>query len=170
MATVNFVTLSHSSAGYDSYDKLNRMFTGEKRRVVRSRIQDLTDYAPDQLQHMFKNDITCKSLFRVGDDIVLLEAYPQRDTRLFVECKVATAKAQSQKNKSDLAEYILDEVDRYITRILIRLLKRLFFWLCSRIKRIFTVWRAVRRRLMLCAAEFTAVARDFCLSGRILRL
>lgn len=66
MTTVNFVTLSHSSAGYDSYDKLNRMFTGEKRRVVRSRIQDLTDYAPDQLQYMFKNDITCKSLFRVG--------------------------------------------------------------------------------------------------------
>lgn len=54
MATVNFVTLSHSSAGYDSYDKLNRMFTGEKRRVVRSRIQDLTDCAPDQLQYMFK--------------------------------------------------------------------------------------------------------------------
>lgn len=114
MTTVNFVTLSHSSAGYDSYDKLNRMFTGEKRRVVRSRIQDLTDYAPDQLQYMFKNDITCKSLFRVGDDIVLLEAYPQRDTRVFVECKVATAKAQSQKNKSDLAEYILDEADRKI--------------------------------------------------------
>ena len=58
MATVNFVTLSHSSAGYDSYDKLNRMFTGEKRRVVRSRIQDLTDCAPDQLPYMFKNDIT----------------------------------------------------------------------------------------------------------------
>lgn len=114
MATVNFVTLSHSSAGYDSYDKLNRMFTGEKRRVVRSRIQDLTDYAPDQLQYMFKNDITCKSLFRVGDDIVLLEAYPQRDTRFFIECKVATAKAQSQKNRSDLAGYILDKVDRKI--------------------------------------------------------
>ena len=26
------------------------------------------------------------------------------------------------------------------------------------------------RRAYLCAAEFTAVARDFCLSGRILRL
>lgn len=87
MATVNFVTLSHSSAGYDSYDKLNRMFTGEKRRVVRSRIQDLTDYAPDQLQYMFKNDITCKSLFRVGDDIVLLEAYPQRDTRFLLSAR-----------------------------------------------------------------------------------
>ena len=113
MSTVKSITLSHSSAGYDSYEKLNQIFVKGNKERAESYIKNLTkEYASDE--KYISKDITCKSLFRVGDDIVLLEAYPQRDTRFFVECKVATAKAQSQKNKSDLAEYILDEVDRKI--------------------------------------------------------
>lgn len=86
MSTVKSITLSHSSAGYDSYEKLNQIFVKGNKERVESYIKNLTkEYASDE--KYISKDITCKSLFRVGDDIVLLEAYPQRDTRFFVECQ-----------------------------------------------------------------------------------
>lgn len=108
MSAINFVTLSHSSAGYDSYDALCRIVSGRKKEIVCSYIEGLTPYASEP-NYMSKN-IVCKSLFRAEDDIVLLEAYPRRDTRLFIERKVAALSAQSQKNSPDLARYILGEV------------------------------------------------------------
>jgi len=63
MSTVKSITLSHSSAGYDSYEKLNQIFVKGNKERAESYIKNLTkEYASDE--KYISKDITCKSLFR----------------------------------------------------------------------------------------------------------
>ena len=49
MSTVKSITLSHSSAGYDSYEKLNQIFVKGNKERAESYIKNLTkEYASDE--------------------------------------------------------------------------------------------------------------------------